>query len=294
MIGPSLNGFDSKEQEAGSSLGELQGTDVLVHRMDLEKSEGEKKVKLVVDKNPFFDDDEDSQTEEEMKDRNMQTLGNEELPAESQVPAKPRRGILRSTEDLNRMSNGEEILPQNGSEKNSTELVETNVIELMAVESTSITDEVAISSPPSNGDGLQNETGTFQPKIEVEDVAENETWEEELEENSSLAKPQVSETREVVELTGNETRNQEERSYTTTHDEESRGEIEISREIEMEGNDKLSTSQTIEEIGVEEISVRREIEVSKEIEMEENNKVSEDQTVKDIGAEEASESKYDI
>ena len=255
FIGPSLNGSDSKENEAGPSFGELQGKDVLVHRTELEKSEEEKEVKLVVDTNPFLDDNEDSQTEDEVEDKNVLKLGHEEPASQSQTPPKPRRGILRSTEDLNRISGGEEILPQNESDKNSTEVVETDENGLKAIddsESTDITEEMEINFSPANGSEAQKEMDTFLPKSEVEDVAENETWKEELEDNLRSAGPEVLETREVEELADND-----EISYTTAHNEESKEEIEISKEIEVEEDNKVTADQTAEEIGVGEISASK-------------------------------------
>ena len=199
FTGDSLNNF---EREAGSPVDKVQGTDAMVNDAQLEKSEEKKKVTLVVQANPFYGDDDDdddddhSETEDSVEDREVSIAHQEELP--TPVPPKPIRGILRSRDDINKVSTGEEILPEIEDRKR---FIEPNVSDQTTVEKHSeckheVSFEVSKEDTISASARLQKEV---MPNVEINIESENETWKEEFHMNSHSASPVAAQPREIAE-----------------------------------------------------------------------------------------------
>ena len=198
FTGDSLNGF---EREAESPVDKLRGADAMVSDTELETSGEKKKVVLVVQANPFDgdDDDSDSETEESVEDREVQKSDQEE--PQTPVPPKPVRGILRSRDNLNNISTGEEILPNSEDSKRSIEVVGPSVSEQKTVEKHSEwkeeeSFEVSEEDKITSSTRLQRE---IMPNIEINIESGKETWKEEFQMNSHSASPVAAQPREIAE-----------------------------------------------------------------------------------------------
>ena len=197
FTGTFVSGFDSNEKEGRPSVGEFQGPDTIPRGNKVEKKEGEKRVKLVVQADPF-DDENDSETEEREEDRNVKGSDYPELSTQSQIPPKPIRGIMRSTEDLNSLSIERELLSSGECEKKTTVVIESNVNNKMTVEkhfedrleeSQDITEKEDVISH-KNDDRKQNEMDMPVLKIEVAGDDENRDSKKDLDEGSVFASPE--------------------------------------------------------------------------------------------------------